>query len=122
MNSGDIALSECGRFLTIMLPEHWDMPFLKGVVLQARGMEKIHGINKILIATDSWLNTSMSMEVIFSIGDVFMRMVDSNWKIAVVTPGSNNQNKLLEEILSLRGIKLQHFDYMDKAEGWLATA
>ena len=100
------------------LSADWDSEALKAIVFQSRSMQKIHGVRRCVISTDDWLGSTLSMEAILAIADVFARMSDADWKIAIVTPQHKN-NHVLEDSLSLRGVVLQHFDNYDEAESWV---
>lgn len=115
----DLSLSQCGQFLTIELNDDWDEKVLKLMTFQARSMQQTHGISRILIKAKTWLNKNVNMNSIFSIGESLSRLVESNWKIAVVTPDTNDQYSILENVLSLKGIELLHFNQEEKAEVWL---
>ena len=118
-----LSLSQCGRFLTLQLIENWDAEFLRLAIFQARNLQRSHGITKIQIEAEVWLNHTLSIEHILSIGEVLARLSSTqeieDWRIAIVTEEENNQNETLQDILSLRGIELKHFQQAENALTWL---
>ncbi len=117
--TNDLSLSQCGRFLTIDLLDDWDINSLKLMTFQAHLLQQAHKNTRILIKAKQWLTETLTMESILLIGDSLSRLVESNWRIAVVTPSLNNKNTILENMLNLKGIELLHFDHVEKAETWL---
>lgn len=119
MTQQNIEISGCARFLSASLVNNWDIEQLKTLVFQARSMQKFHRINRIIITTGKWLNHVENMETILSVGDVFARMNDTDWKVAIVDAHNFKNNNALEDVLSLKGIELKHFDNSADAENWL---
>lgn len=115
----DVNISQCSRFLKIDLTDSWDDDSLRSTILQTRGLQKIHGTSLILIETQTWLNDVANMDSVLTLGEVFSNLSECNWKIAIVTAYSNNHNTILENMLTLKDITLQHFDSTANAEAWL---
>ena len=121
--SDSLSLSQCGQFLTLNLIEDWDSDYLRLIVFQARNLQRAHGISRIQIEAPTWLNHTLSLEHILTVGEVMARLSGStgmgNWKISVITPERNEQNATLEDILSLKDIELMHFQQTEGGLAWL---
>lgn len=115
----ELSLSPCGQYLSIELGDRWEMNVLKVMSYQAHSRKKIDKSSRIIINAQNWLQQTLSMESILSMGEHLSKLSENDWKIAVVTPDLCEHNSILENVLNIKGIEMQHFDSKKNAEAWL---
>lgn len=106
-------------FLSIELPEYWDIESLQKTLTQYRSLVKLHDISRLLISGTKWVEKTSDIDSILSIGESLSQCFDANCKIAIVSNDCKSQNEILENALSLKGIQLLHFKTTDNAKEWL---
>lgn len=117
--TNELFLDEDKQYLGIALSEHWDIESLQKTLSQCRSLVKLHKISRLLINGSNWLEKTSGIESILMIGESLSQCFDANCKVAIVSSDSKSQNEILENALSLKGIKLLHFKTTKDAKEWL---
>lgn len=117
----NLYLGQNNQYLSIDLAQHWDIQSLQKTLNQCRSLAKVHNITRLLISGNEWVAKTSDIDAILSIGETMSQSFETNSKIAVVSNDSNSQNEILENALSLKGIKLLHFKTVDHAKHWLTS-
>lgn len=115
----EIALSECGQYITINTEACQDLKLLQSLFNKVQSVQGGHQNRCLIINLHDWLSDTSNMDDILSIADVFSLFEHHGWRIAIVVSQLNQKTLMLENLLDFKGVDLQHFAGLEEAQRWL---
>jgi hypothetical protein len=117
MNIDSVTISENGDYITLVLPNIWDIYSLERALRKVKTIAGSMKVNRLLITSDTNI-FNKSMEEVLDISILFSELADGVWKIAIVSKDNANDWDIFESAVALHGLKTSLFDNIHSAEIW----